>query len=242
MLQDNLILIFSLLAIGLIALLVNYFISSREQRHEYRTKRLKELRKKSDEALVTLTILKEANCRNEISDTLSSYIVSMIEEITSLAPGSDLLADISAQKETVDRAAPMPGGFTNDRALKKAQIHIQHAEKLLVEMTRLGKLSVIKAKQYQQDLYWLHVCVFADAHIEQGNHYLSRDEKLIAMSHYKHAKAIIARTNVPQKKKQDYIDKIRALLNKARPSSAMAAGNLAASLSQLEEKSSKEEQ
>ena len=242
MLQDNLILLFSLIAIGLIALLVNYFISSREQRQEYKVKRLKELRQRSEEILTTLALLREVNCRHDITDALSSYVVGMIEEISQLAPGSDMLEEISAKKESADRASHLPGNFTNDLALKKVQIHIKFAEKLLIQMTKQGKLNIARAKQFQQDLYWLHVCVFADAHIEQGNYHLGRDDKLQAMSHYKHAKAIIARTNVPQKQKQDYIDKIRELLNKARPSSAMAAGNLAASLDQLVDKENKEEQ
>ncbi|WP_299196882.1 DNA topoisomerase I [uncultured Amphritea sp.] len=242
MLQDNLIFLFSLIAVGFIALLVNHFFSTREQQQEYRSKRLRELNQKSGEALETLAILKEANCRSEISDALSGYIVSMIEEISILAPDSDLLQDISAQKESTDRVSPVPGGFNNDRALKKAQIHVQHAEKLCIEMAQLGKLSVSRAKQFQHDLYWLHVCVFVDAHINQGNYYLERDDKLIAMSHYKHAKAMIARANVPQKQKQVYVDRIRDLLNKARPSSAMATGNLAASLDQLAQKENREEQ
>ena len=241
MLQDNLIFLFSLIAVGFIALLVNYFISTREQQQEYRGKRLKELRKQSDDALTTLAVLREANCRHEITDALSSYIIGMIEEIALLAPGSDLLQEISAQKEGADRTSPVPGSFSNDRALKRAQIHIQHAEKLCIEMAKKGKLNIARAKQFQQDLYWLHVCVFADAHIEQGDYYLDRDDKLVAMSHYKHAKAIIARTSVPQKQKQDYVDKIRELLNKARPSSAMAAGNLAASLEELKKEKANEE-
>lgn len=241
MLQDNLIFLFSLIAVGFVALLLNYFISTREQQQEYRAKRLKELRKQSEDALTTLAVLKEANCRHEITDAISSYIIGMIEEIAVIAPGSDLLQEISAQKEGADRASPIPGGFTNDRALKRAQIHIQHAEKLCIEMAKKGKLNVVRAKQFQHDLYWLHVCVFADAHIEQGDYYMDRDDKLVAMSHYKHAKAIIARTNVPQKQKQDYVDKIRELLNKARPSSAMAAGNLAASLEELKNEKTNEE-
>ncbi len=70
-------------------------------------------------------------------------------------------------------------------------------------MANKGKLKIARAKQFQQDLYWLHVCVFADAHIEQGDYYLDRDDKLVAMSHYKHAKAIIARTNVPQSRSKN---------------------------------------
>lgn len=242
MLQDNLIFLFSLIGIGFVALLVNNFFSTREQQQEYRTKRLRMLNKASGEALETLAVLREANCRSEITDALSGYVVSMIEEIATLAPDSDLLQDISAQKESTDRVSAVAGGFNNDRALKKAQIHIQHAEKLCIEMAQAGKLSVSRAKQFQQDLYWLHVSVFVEAHIQQGNYYLDRDDKLLAMSHYKHAKAMIARANVPQKQKQDYIDTIRELLNRARPSSAMAAGNLAASLEELTAKEKKEEQ
>ncbi|RTE67665.1 DNA topoisomerase I [Amphritea opalescens] len=241
MLQDNLIFLFSLIAVGFVALLVNNFFSTREQQQEYRHKRLKELNKKSAETLECLAVLREANCRAEITNALSGYVVSMIEEISTLAPDSDLLQDIGAQKESTDRITPVPGGFNNDRALKKAQIHIQHAEKLCIEMAQQGKISVSRAKQFQHDLYWLHVCVFADAHINQGDYYLARDEKLIAMSHYKHAKAMVARANVPQKQKQDYVDKIRDLLNKARPSSAMATGNLAASIDLLSKKEKKEE-
>ncbi len=236
MLQDNLIFLFSLIVIGFVALLINNFFSNKEQQQEYRSKRLKELNQKTGEVLETLVILKEANCRSEISDALSGYVVSMIEEIATLAPDSDLLQDISTQKEITDRVNPVPGGFNNDRALKKAQIHIHHAEKICIEMAQLGKLSISRAKQFQHDLYWLHVCVFVDAHINQGNFYLERNDKLIAMSHYKHAKAMVARANVPQKQKQAYIDKVRDLLNQARPSSAMATGNLAASLDQLAQK------
>ncbi len=241
MLQDNLIFLFSLIAVGFVALLVNNYFSTREQQNEYRNKRLKELNKKSAETLESLAVLREANCRTEITDALSGYVVSMIEEISTLAPESELLQDIGAQKESTDRITAVPGGFNNDRALKKAQIHIQHAEKLCIEMAQLNKLSVARAKQFQHDLYWLHVCVFADAHINQGNHYLERGDKLVAMSHYKHAKAMVARANVPQKQKQEYIDRIRDLLNRARPSSAMATGNLAASVDLLSQKENKEE-
>lgn len=236
MLQDNLIYLISLVAIGLIALLINYYISAREQRQEYRFKRLHELRRKSEDALITLTLLREANCRPDIVEKLGEYVISMIEEIAQLAPGSDLLEELSVQKENTDRITPSTTTFTNDRALKRAQIHIQHAERLLIEMTQLGKLNIVRAKQFQHELYWLHVCVFADAHIEQGNYFLEQGDKLIAMSHYKHAKAIIARTNVPQRQKQGYMDKLKDLLNAARPSSAAASGNLAASLDLLKEK------
>lgn len=241
MLQDNLIFLFSLIAVGFVALLVNNFFSTREQQQEYRNKRLKELNKKSAETLESLAVLKEANCRAEITDAIGGYVVSMIEEIATLAPDSELLQDISAQKESTDRITAVPGGFNNDRALKKAQIHIQHAEQLCIEMAHAGKISVSRARQFQHDLYWLHVCVFADAHITQGDFYLARNDKLIAKSHYKHAKAMVARANVPQKQKQAYIDKIRDLLNQARPSSAMATGNLAASVDLLSQKETKDE-
>ncbi|WP_432473887.1 DNA topoisomerase I [Amphritea sp. HPY] len=237
MLQDNLIFIIIIAAVGLTALLINFFIASKEQREERRIKRLNYLQHHSEDALNTLAVLREANCREEIIEKISQYTVKMIEDIALLAPESPILEQISTQKENTDRLSPVPGGFSNDRSLKRVQIYIQHAEKILIEMTKQGFLAVSTAKQFQQDLYWLHVTVFADAHIAQGNHYLERDDKLIAMSHYKHAKAIITRTNVPQRKKQPHLDHIRTLLNKARPSSALAASTLASSLAELKQDS-----
>jgi len=235
MLQDNLIFMIIIAAVGFVALLINFFISSKEQREERRVKRLNYLQYHSEEALNTLAVLREANCREEIIEKISQYIIKMIEEIASLAPESAILEQISTQKENTDRLSPIAGGFSNDRSLKRVQIYIQHAEKILIDMTKQGLISVSTAKQFQQDLYWLHVTVFADAHISQGNHHLERDDKLIAMSHYKHAKAIITRTNVPQRKKQPYLDQIMTLLNKARPGSSLAANTLASSLTELKD-------
>lgn len=239
MLQDNLILLISITAVGCIALFINYFIASREQREEARIKRLGVLKKKTEDTLNTLVVLREANCKPEIIEKINQHAMSMLEEIAMLAPGSELLEDIGAQKESSDRVSAIPNGYSTDKDLKRTQIYIQHGEKILLEMTRLGTLPVTLSQQFQQDLYWLHVCVFADAHIQQGNYYLSQDEKLNAMSHYKHAKAIITRTSVPQRKKQEYLDKIRVLLNKARPTNSLAAGTLAASLDELEQEETK---
>lgn len=234
MLQDNLIFLIIIASVGLLALLINYYISSREQREEARIKRLNQLQRESEDILNTLAVLREADCRTEIIDKISEYSIKMIEEIAMLAPGSEILEQISAQKESADRMSPMPTGFSNDRSLKRVQIYIKHAENVLISMTKQGMLAVSTAKQFQQDLYWLHVCIFADAHIAQGNYYLEKQDKLIAMSHYKHAKAIITRTNVPQRQKQEYLDNIRALLNKARPNSNIGANTLASSLDELD--------
>ncbi|MEH6577889.1 MAG: DNA topoisomerase I [Amphritea sp.] len=238
MLQDNLILLISIAAIGCIAVFINFYISSKEQREEARIKRLTVLKKKAVDALNTLAVLREANCKPAIIEAVNKHAMGMFEEIANLAPGSELLESIGAQKESSEQATAIPGGFTSDRELKRAQIYIHHGEKILIEMSKSGTLPLNQATQYQHDLYWLHVCLFADAHIQQGNYYLERAEKLNAMSHYKHAKAIITRTSVQQKKKQEYLDQIRVLMNKARPSNPLSV-TLAASLEELEQEEAK---
>lgn len=216
MLQDNLIILLTVATIGFIAICINHFIASREQREEARIKRLRELRRKSELALNTITVLREASCRKEIIDKLSLFVTHMIEEISRLAPDSDLLAEISNLKDTNDNTQVAPGNFSSDKALKRAQLFISHAEQIFVEMAKMRMLTPTQVRHYQHDLYWLHVCVFADAHIQQGNDYLEQEDHLIALSHFKHAKAIITKTSVPQKKKKDRLEKLDKFITAAR--------------------------
>ena len=220
MLQDNLIILLTVAAIGFVALCINYFIASREQREEARIKRLRVLRRKSELGLNTVTLLREADCRKEIIEKISLYISKMIEEIAQLAPDSDLLNEISTLRDTSENGQIQPGNFSSDKALKRAQLFISHAEKILVEMAQLRILTPTQVRHYQHDLYWLHVCVFADAHIQQGNDYMEQEDHLIALSHFKHAKAIITKTSVPQKKKKDRLETINQLITTARNSPA----------------------
>lgn len=230
MLQDNLIYIVIIALIGAIALGISHFISQREHNAIVKNDRLNWLRKQSFYTLDAIATLKAAGCKPEILEKLNQHAMLQIEEISMLAPDSDLMTQVNNQKETADRTTPGQGVFNSDKDLKRFQIYINFTEKLFGQMLKKGKLSPLLAENYGQELYWLNISIVADAHIHQAEQLLSQDEKLLALSHLKHAKAVIVRAMVPQLKKQPKLDLIQPKINAIQPRKVNQGGALEDSL------------
>lgn len=230
MLQDNLIYIVIIALIGSISLGINYYISQREFNTIRRNDRLTWLRKQTFHTLDAIATLKAAGCKPEILERLNQHAMLQIEEISLLAPDSDLMTQVNNQKETADRTAPGQGDFNSDKQLKRFQIYIKFTEKLLGQMLKKGKLSPLLAENYGQELYWLNISIVTDAHIYQAQRLLKQNEKLLALSHLKHAKAVIVRAMVPQQKKQPKLDLIQPQINAIQPRKVTSGGALEDSL------------
>ena len=230
MLQDNLIYIVIIALIGAIALGISHFISQREHNTTVKNDRLNWLRKQSFYTLDAIATLKAAGCKPEILEKLNQHAMLQIEEISMLAPDSDLMTQVNNQKETADRTAPGQGVFNSDKDLKRFQIYINFTEKLFRHMLKKGKLAPLLAENYGQELYWLNISIVADAHIHQAEQLLSQDEKLLALLHLKHAKAVIVRAMVPQSKKQPKLDLIQPKIIAIQPRKVNQGGALEESL------------
>jgi len=231
--QESVIYICIIAAVGLAALGLNHFISRREHAAEVKLRRLKELRTQTFYILDTITSLKAAGCKNDILDRLNQHAMVLIEEISLLAPDSDLMTQVNSQKETADRAMPNHANFTSDKELKKFQIYVNYTEKLLKKMLNQGKISPIQARNYGQELYWLNISVVSDAHIAQAKMILESGDKLIALSHLKHAKAVIVRSMVAQHLKQPKLNEIQPLIKELEPKRSSYGGTLEDSISEL---------
>lgn len=230
MLRDNLVFIILIAVVGVAALLINYFINLRENQQESRSSRLRWLKEQAEHTLNALAILKEADCREDITDKLNQHALALIEEIGVLAPDSELMTDVSRMKETSDRARPTQGAFDSDRAVKRAQIYITFAEKLLIDMANRGKMTPQLAINYQQDLYWLNLSLVADAHLAHSAKLEQGGDKIGALSHLKHAKAILVRAKVTQRQKQPKLDQVQAIIDRIQPPKDFGPGKLAAAL------------
>ncbi|RAU17736.1 DNA topoisomerase I [Nitrincola tibetensis] len=228
--SDNLIFLFLIAVLGLLALILNYVITTREEEKAAKSARMKWLKDQSEHTLNALSVLKEINCRSDIIDKLNQHALSLIEEIGILAPDSDLMTDISKIKDSTDRARPKPEAFTNDRAVRKAQIYIRFAEKLFREMVSKGKITASLAKSYQLELYWLNITLVADAHYTHAIDQIQKNDKLTALAHLKHAKAMLVRATVPKRQKQDRLDKVQAQLDLLQPRKDFGRGALADSM------------
>lgn len=230
MLSDNLMYVVLIALVGLAALAANYVITTREAQNKFRNERLKWLKQQSEHTLNALAILKEVGCREDIVDKLNQHAMSLIEEISALAPDSDLMAEIARSKESTDRVKRRPGGLESDRAVRRAQIYLNFAEKLLIEMGRKGRLTPQLAKTYQQELYWLNVSMVTEAHITQAERMIAGGEKHGALAHYKHAKAVLVRATVSQQQKQPMMQKLQNEIDKLQPKRDYGGGALADSI------------
>lgn len=238
MLGDNLYLVLMIAGVGILALVVNHVVITREQESSARRERLDWLQTQAEHTLNSLSVLKESSCRQDIVDKLNQHAMALIEEISLLAPDSELMTRISDLKETSDRSRPDKARFNSDRAVKRAQIYINFAEKLIIQLAKAGKMTGQLARTYQQELYWLNVSLVADAHHHQASRLLEMGDKHTALTHLKHAKAVLVRATAPQRQKQAKLNEIQTTIDNLQPKRNFGAGALAESLDDyLNEKS-----
>ena len=231
--NDNLIYVFLIAVVGLVALIVNFIITTREQQEDAKDKRLTWLQGQAEHIFQALAVLREADCKQEIIHKINEHATSLLEEVAMLAPESELFQSLSQQKEAADKAHSSPHVFDSDKALKRAQIYINFAEKLVLQLAQGRKITLTLARSYQQELYWLRTTVVADAHIAQGEKFLRADDQMTALSHYRHAKALLVRATIPNHNKKSRLDQVNGAIEKIQPKRAKSQGTLAASMDRL---------
>ena len=230
MLSDNIFYVVLIAIVGILALTANYVLTHKETQSVEKSKRLKWLKEQAEHTLNALAVLKEVGCREDIIEKLNQHAMTLIEEIGALAPDSDLMTEIVRNKESTDRVERRDGGLTSDRSVKRAQIYLNFAERLFVDLANKGRLTVHLAQAYQQELYWLNITIVTEAHINQAKRMVSINEPMSALSHYKHAKAILLRSTISGRQKKRYLDDIQAEIEKIQPRKDSGAGTLAESL------------
>jgi hypothetical protein len=166
-------------------------------------------------------VLKQAGCRADIVEKLDQHAMSLIEEMIALSPKLNMGAPDPNEAAS---AAAEPQQLTSDRAIKRAQIYIKFAEKLMIELANGGRITMQLAQSYKQELYWLSVTVVADGHVNQAKTLEGAGAPLPALSHLKHAKAVLVRAMVPADLKlsrlqtlETDINRLEALAQPAKP-------------------------
>ncbi len=230
MLQDNILIIILIAGVGLAALVTSHVISRREQQAKAQADRLKWLQQQAEHSFNALSILRACGCKPDIIDRIDAHALTLISEMTALAPDSQLLAAINNQKLNADRATAASTPLNSDRAIKRASIYINFARQLLRDMAQDNKLSSGLANNYAQELHWLNVSIIATAHLNQGQKALSSEDKPAALSHLKHAKAVLTRAMIPQAFKQERLAQIQSLLDSLEPKPQRSNGTLADNL------------
>ena len=106
LLIENITYIIALIFIGVIAITFNYFITNRELDTSNRQERLTWLNEQATRTIEAMKALKEADCKPEIIEKLNQHVTLQIEEISTLAPDSDIMTQINQKKEITDNTIP----------------------------------------------------------------------------------------------------------------------------------------
>ncbi|MGB0733028.1 MAG: DNA topoisomerase I, partial [Pontibacterium sp.] len=232
-LEDNILFIILIAILAVCALALNHYISQKEMREQARKSRLDWLGKQIDNVFETVKVLREIDCNPAISDRILQHALAMYEEIEMLAPESDLFARVTELRTVAEQALPTDNVLDSDRSIKRAQIYIGVAEKIIFALTKRGKLTPALAKSFIRDLYFLKVTVVSDAHIYQGRNMQDAGDEHSALSHYKHAKAILLKASIATAERKERLEKVNALITSIRPDKPRPRGTLADSIDRL---------
>lgn len=213
MYNDNLIYVVILVAVLLGAVGINALIQFREEMNQRRMERIKWLAQQSTHTLNALAVLKQTGCRAEIIDKVDQHAMSLIEEMAVLSPKLNLKVPNASEINIPPEAEPL----NSDRAIKRAQIYITFAEKLMLDMARGGRLTMQLAQSYKQELYSLSITVIADGHIHQAKDLEAVNQPLAALSHIKHAKAVLVRAMIPDIQKRARIEVLQRDIDRLKP-------------------------
>ncbi|MCP8689272.1 DNA topoisomerase I [Marinobacterium sedimentorum] len=230
MLHDNIIILIIIAVVGLLALIGSHIISQRELHARRQTARVKWLGQQAEHGINALGILRACSCKPEIVERIEAHVAALISEMADLTPDNPLLSTLTSQKQHADRSTAAAAALNSDRAIKRASIFINYARDLLAEMAQNNSLSPALAKSYAQELHWLNVSIIATAHLTQGQKSLGLQDKPAALSHLKHAKAVLTRAMVPQQFKQERLTQIQTLLDSLEPRPQRSDGTLADNL------------
>ncbi len=213
MINDNLFYVIILISVLFGAVGINALIQFRDENNRKRLERLNWLSEQSTHTLNALSILKQTGCRAEIVEKLDQHAMSLIEEMAVISPKLDMEIPNAADVNSPPEVQPL----SSDRAIKRAQIYINFAEKLILDMARAGRLTMQLAQTYKQELYWLSITVVADGHIHQAKQLEAEGQPLAALSHLKHAKAVLVRAMIPESQKKSRIETLQSDIDRLKP-------------------------
>ncbi|MEM5527737.1 DNA topoisomerase I [Gammaproteobacteria bacterium AS21] len=217
LLIENIGYIIAIICVGVFAISLNYFLTNREQDINNKEERLIWLNEQATRTIEAMKALKEASCKPEIIEKLNQHVTLQIEEISTLAPDSDIMNQINKKKEVTDSTTPTDIHLHNDRELKRIQIYITYTERLVKQMVKTRNINMKLGKSYMSELYWLNIRNVVDAHTTQAKRVIGSADSLTALSHLKHAKAILFRAHVSQALKQDRLDEIQRMVLEIEP-------------------------
>ncbi len=221
-LENSPVLVISLVAILLIALLINYFVHQQQEQRLQRALLAKKLRTGAGQLLDALTTLKQLSCPKTVIDLLNNEAVRMLDKLAQLSPQSGVIEQLQSQTPTGTGHAQSLN-LENDSAMKKAHSAIRFAVRFIHQRRSLGGLSSIQCDELSKELIWLDSKIEIDTHMDSGKRLLDSDKPAVAISRFKLAKNVIARLPYKDSHRQQLMTDINQLIAQTLPFGTAAA-------------------
>lgn len=216
------VLVISLVAILLIALLINYYAHQQQEQRLQRALLAKKLRFEAGQLLDALATLKQLSCPKTVIDLLSDMAVRMLGKLAYLCPQSGVIEQLQSQTPMGSEHS-LGFNLENDSSIKKAHSAIRFAVRFVLQCRNQGELSSIKYDEISKELLWLDSKIDIDAHMNAGKRLLKSDKPAVATSRFKQAKNVIARLPHKNPHRQQLMSEINQLIAQTLPFGTAAA-------------------
>ena len=225
MFSDNApLLMIILVTILVAALLANYLVHQQQERKLQRALLSKKLRIEAEKLLDALATLKQIDCPRAVIELLNQEVVAILDKISRLKPEAGMMEQL--QSQTSNTAAQAESlNLENDRAMKQAHAAVRFAIRFVHQRRSSGALSSIKCDEISRELQWLDSKIEIDTHINIGKRLLETDKPAVATSHFKQAKAFIARLHHNDPNRPELMAQINDLIAEALPFGTQARQN-----------------
>lgn len=211
--SNPLILLIILIAILVTALAINYHFHQREQAKLQRQQRSRQLKKDIQQTVDSITALRGANAPAAITNRLTEHAARLINQLAEVNPAAGVVDQLRSRSDQ-ESPAPIASGLHSVQLVQSA---IRVTLSILRQQQQFGQITPLEVAEFSKELAWLHIACEADLYTTEGKKLMENGKPALAISHFKHAKTVIAKASSKEPRRNEKLQELRELLDQANP-------------------------
>ena len=210
---NPLILLTILIVILIAALAINYYFHQREQQILMRQQRSRQLKKEIQQTVDALTALRATSAPAAILERLSEHAARLINQLADINPAAGMVDQLRSRNDLEPPTPPAMGLHS----VQLVQSAIRITLSILRQQQQHGQITPLEVAEFSKELAWLHISSEAEVYTTEGRKLMEHGKLALAISHFKHAKTVVAKASSKEPRRAACLDEIRQLLDEANP-------------------------
>jgi len=210
---NPLILILILVIILITALATNYYFHQREQQRLLRQQRSRQLKKEIQQTVDALSALRGVAAPAAILERLTEHAARLISQLADINPNAGVVDQLRSRQDL----DPPPPAITGLHSVQRIQSAIRVTLSILRMQQQRGQITPLQVTEFGKELAWLHLSSEAELYTHEGRKLMENGKLALAISHFKHAKIVIAKAPSKEPRRDAKLAEIRQLLEQANP-------------------------